>query len=311
MADTVRHGTDGNHEVVRSMRDDQQFFEELLSALAQIRLLPMRCLLQVEAKGVTLPMLRGVWGAALHDLDADAYRVVFDPKAQGGRDEPIPLYLMRPAPKEGDFWPAFEWALIGEALRYQESCRRAWDVAAGRGIGRNREPFFMRRVVGLAPDGTLHDSPTAWSLDQAIQAAPSSVRAGSPLKIDFRLPTRLIYRKKLVKEPLLMDVIVAATRRLSLLLPPDRREEYLPILLRAREKARALAPGVFYGDRRDVRRYSGRQRREVDLYGVVGWLELPEGAGPLWPLLWAAQWIHIGKGTVLGMGQVAVTPIAS
>ena len=30
---------------------------------------------------------------------------------------------------------------------------------------------------------------------------------------------------------------------------------------------------------------------------------LPDGPGPLWPLIAAATWIHLGKGTVFGMGQ--------
>ncbi|MEW6744994.1 MAG: CRISPR system precrRNA processing endoribonuclease RAMP protein Cas6 [Planctomycetota bacterium] len=46
----------------------------------------------------------------------------------------------------------------------------------------------------------------------------------------------------------------------------------------------------------------------MDLRGVCGMLELPDGPGELWPLLLAAQWLHVGKGTVMGLGRLDVEP---
>ncbi len=37
--------------------------------------------------------------------------------------------------------------------------------------------------------------------------------------------------------------------------------------------------------------------------GVTGTLELPKGVGVLWPILAAGAWVHIGKGTVFGLGH--------
>ncbi len=42
--------------------------------------------------------------------------------------------------------------------------------------------------------------------------------------------------------------------------------------------------------------------------GVTGELELPAGPGPLADLLAAAQWLHVGKGTVMGLGRIDVAP---
>ena len=61
------------------------------------------------------------------------------------------------------------------------------------------------------------------------------------------------------------------------------------------------------GRRLDLVRYSGSQKAEVELRGVAGSLALPVGPGPLSPLLAAAAWIHIGKGTVMGLGQIKIT----
>ena len=61
------------------------------------------------------------------------------------------------------------------------------------------------------------------------------------------------------------------------------------------------------GRRLDLVRYSGSQKAEVELRGVAGSLALPVGPGPLSSLLAAAAWIHIGKGTVMGLGQIKIT----
>ena len=53
---------------------------------------------------------------------------------------------------------------------------------------------------------------------------------------------------------------------------------------------------------------SARQDADLELRGVSGVLDLPEGPGELWPLLAAATWLHLGKATVFGLGQFEVQP---
>ena len=47
--------------------------------LNQIAILPRRLLLHTPDVYATVPILRGVWGAALHDLAPDVYAAVFEP----------------------------------------------------------------------------------------------------------------------------------------------------------------------------------------------------------------------------------------
>jgi hypothetical protein len=102
---------------------------------------------------------------------------------------------------------------------------------------------------------------------------------------------------------------VAALRRVHALGGPvadplwAARHEWL-------EVARAIACSPWQGRRLDLVRYSGSQRREIEMQGVVGTLDLPDGPGPLSPLVAAAQWLHLGKGTVMGLGQLRVIPLA-
>ena len=60
------------------------------------------------------------------------------------------------------------------------------------------------------------------------------------------------------------------------------------------------------GKRQDLYRYSGRQKTELEFRGVTGHLDLPKGPGSLFPLLAAAQWLHLGKATTVGLGKLTI-----
>jgi hypothetical protein len=260
--------------------------------LSRVTIWPRRLLRTGPAAPVA--MLRGVWGAALRDLDEAVYRRVFAP---GGPDA-APGYLLRPAPED----PALDWFLFGPALADEEVLRRAWDVASGRGLGPCREPFVVRQLLTLGPDGAEGDGP--WSLDRAAWPVP----ADAPCRLVLPAPTRLIRRGRLILEPALPDLVVAAARRLRAFLPARLGPALDGLLPDFLDLARATRAATWLGRRQDLHRWSARQECEVDLHGVAGELELPEGVGELAPLLAAARWLHLGKGTVFGMGRLEAEP---
>ena len=57
---------------------------------------------------------------------------------------------------------------------------------------------------------------------------------------------------------------------------------------------------------REWRRYSSRQKMEMNLGGVVGEWTLMGDIGPLTYWLWLGQWLHAGKGATMGMGKYTV-----
>jgi hypothetical protein len=117
---------------------------------------------------------------------------------------------------------------------------------------------------------------------------------------------RILRKHELVERPTLVDVVVAAVRRVEAYLPSPaqaRLAEVRPALL---ELARQAHTREWEGGRLDLVRYSGRQKQEMELRGVAGHLDVPEGLGDLFPLLAAAQWLHLGKGTAVGMGQLLI-----
>lgn len=58
-----------------------------------------------------------------------------------------------------------------------------------------------------------------------------------------------------------------------------------------------------------LERYSSRQQRKVPMGGIVGRVDITGELEPLWPWLWAGQWTHVGKGTVMGLGRYRIEPL--
>ena len=280
---------------------------ELAASLRDLCIAPFRLLLETPGVQATVPMLRGVWGRALHLLDQGVYRDVFGVDSES---DSVPRgYVLRPALPDPAFAPAVEWIVIGTAIEHLPVLARAWDVACGMGLGASRHPFHIRSALPLRPDGssgaetTLHAAATtAWPLARA--GWPFAPPETTPCRLLFPAPLRLRRGGRLVEQPTLADIVVAIGRRCAEFLPAQQRPAWQSASRSALEQARSIRCGPWQGDRLDLHRYSGRQQAELDLHGVSGSLELPAGPGEIWPLLAAARWLHVGKATVMGLGQL-------
>lgn len=256
-------------------------------------------------------MLRGVWGLALHGLDEQAYQAVFE--GTGPPHDRTPAYILRPGPPAEKGTAAADWILVGDVGHYQRVLIRAWDVASGLGLGPDRTRFIIRRFCVLDSTGGVageaFEQP-GWSLASAAWPVPG-VPAETPCRLRFLGPVRLIRKHRLVEQPSLPDLVLGACRRVEAYLNDSEKAEIELLRPKMLEIASQVRASPWRGDRLDFVRYSGRQKREVELHGVTGCLDLPEGPGELWPLLSALQWIQVGKGTALGLGQLVVEPLGS
>ncbi len=54
-------------------------------------------------------------------------------------------------------------------------------------------------------------------------------------------------------------------------------------------------------------RFSTRQNKHVHLNGIMGELSMHQPDPTLFPLIWAAKWLHIGKNTSFGLGALELT----
>lgn len=275
----------------------EAFYSDMEALAASLRLQVWRLETNLPWRLVELSRLRGLWGMALHALDLDVYRRVFEGTGDDGTRHP--LYVLRPAPDWHGGAATLECLFFGAALEREACLLQAWEAAAERGYGKSRDAFTL--VIKASDAGLAH--------------SPASLYAArnTPWRLDYISPVRLLRQGKLIAEPALRDVALAALRRLYILrgeetISADPWPEMSEKLLQACDRIPVTYDPAGRGA---VERYSARQKREVNMRCVSGGMTFPEGPGPLLPLLHTAQWMHIGKGATIGMGQLRLRPLAN
>ena len=169
-------------------------------------------------------------------------------------------------------------------------------------LGRYRAPF---RVIS-----TAHPSPSPKTVEQGWPLSLATLSSDEVQNGDCTLlndaPLRLVERRHLIEAPTIRDIAMACVRRVEALSGKRVSDEDGSLLADIISEAERLPTETFVGRKSDLVRWSGSQGREIDMRGVCGSLRMPEGCGGLLPLMLAAEWMHIGKGTVFGLGEVEV-----
>ena len=263
-----------------------------------------RLFLHTPCNHATTPMIRGVWGRALRHLDRGFYDQIFAGSNQCGHN--LPRYILRPAPPDPDTAPAIDWILFGVDQRHERTLWRAWEMACAMGLGADRVPFRIRRREFLTSDNQSTGG-SSWTLGDIGWPLPGDP-AVVPCLLMFDVPVRLIKRSRLITCPQFGDLITASLRRVAGLAGLPRSAEYRDLMRAMRSVANQTMERPWVGEKCNLVRWSAAQQREVELFGVTGSVSLPDGPGFVWPLLAAAQWHHLGKGTVFGMGQIHIHP---
>lgn len=201
-----------------------------------------------------------------------------------------------------------ELTLIGKGNRAAVYVLHALREGAARGVGADRHPLILESIQqqecaggawrgALLPGGLL-------DLREASTPAPPPM----PAVARIRLVTPLrIRRESDLVEPERLDLgefTAAVLRRLALL----TRFHTAAMWRMDHAGLRALAETAKLIEKRlywqDWARYSNRQGRKIPMGGVMGeFLVEMQGLEPLWPLLWVGQWVHAGKGAVMGLGR--------
>ncbi len=271
--------------------------------LDQVWILPRRMQLETGEVRATVPMLRGVWGCVMERHFPELYHRVFSVPSRPGPVAQGPPYVLRPAPADPDWAPAVEWILVGDAIRYSGRLLQCWHLAGGRGLTRDRESFIIRRHGVLIPEGQVVPKAQPWPLSQALWPCASPLTG---CVLNFPVPLRIRYQNHLVLQPTLADIVAALVRRLGGFLPEEYQDLWRELGRYLVTRAHHIPAQSGPWKRQDLVRFSGSQKKQLQLWGVVGTIILPQGPQELLPLLAAAPWIHVGKGTVFGMGQMEV-----
>lgn len=220
---------------------------------------------------------------------------------------PVPFVLAPEAMPKGGVVSegtrlAVRLILLPPAAGHAIYALRALIDAAERGIGPARVPLTLKAIAPAgAPPRPPGDAAIAAALSPTelspppAPGGPMAVRLVTPLRV--RLAGDLLTGRNFQPHHLL----AAALRRLiGLFGAPD------PAAVRPlREAACALAWNEpRFGWLETVRR-STRQQTTMRLGGIVGEARLDLDRTPaLWPLLWWASVLHVGKGASMGFGRI-------
>lgn len=210
----------------------------------------------------------------------------------------------------------FDLSLVGQGASYLPYIIQAWRHAAQRGLGKENARF---RLAAIDREETPGDN--RWKRyftppDQRIesleprppQTAPFSAE---PLTVAFTSPFRTKIRGKLIGprefEPdHWLRPLIKRIEHLRLFHAPATEPPLnIPALLAAANTLRISDKQLHW---RDWTRHSSRQRSQMQMGGLSGTFTLHgDHLKTLWPILWAGQWLHVGKGISFGLGGYRLT----
>ena len=265
------------------------------------------------------PALRGALGD-----DRAAYAAFFSPPPVLPQarfaDPPRPIVL-RPRFAAGAYGEGsvleLDVTLAGRAARHLPALIRALATLGARGVGAGRGRFRLERADALGPGGArdevvtpgglVRPSALPWRFPYDFAATDGAAAAGNgSFTVELRSPT-LVRRGPDPRGTLeLRDLVADLLRRASLL---GQAYGDGPVLAREEEEELVREAGtVAIADAavrwQEVPRYSRSQRAPMTFGGWMGEVRYAADPAPWIGLLRAAAFLHIGKHTAFGFGEV-------
>jgi hypothetical protein len=126
------------------------------------------------------------------------------------------------------------------------------------------------------------------------------------LKIVLESPMRIKFGGQFRKHITFEMMAVNLLRRVQLLSAfycggPDLVD--LSVLIDKSRQVKKAGENIFW---QHQDRFSFRQDKNISMGGVSGWIEFAGDVGEFIPFLKIAEYLHIGKGTGLGLGKIGV-----
>ncbi|MBR1854223.1 MAG: CRISPR system precrRNA processing endoribonuclease RAMP protein Cas6 [Lachnospiraceae bacterium] len=205
--------------------------------------------------------------------------------------------------QEGDTL-SFYVLLFGRMAAYTGQIIRAFKQLGENGLGRDKAQFAVKNVSEC--EDTLENYVGFRKqrfLKQTLlrQSAAGSVDSIEKVKLRFRTPVAVKYRKEMLCSFDTAALLQAVERRLYMLncyegIPVERiqTDEHVPLLIRQQ----AVPVGV--------KRYSSRHGKNMWLNGILGEVILEAPDEVALELLLAGELVHIGKNTSFGFGKYTV-----
>lgn len=245
--------------------------------------------------------------------DKCAYPYVFETRNTRNSQVPHPFIIEPPMSRKRIF-PAgeelfFNLVLIGKAIDYLPYLVYAFKEVGRRGIGKGRGRYWIRQITsGFNGEKVPIFDEKTQILSDGYERVPISSFAPEPasrVKLNFITPTALKVNGELSLQISMEILIRSIVRRLKSLSQyhNDREEAFYQIDWLNVNEVEVKQNNLEWFS---WQRYSGRQDKRIKFKGFIGNLILEGQLDKLMPWLRLGELVHIGRGTVYGMGQYGV-----
>ena len=208
---------------------------------------------------------------------------------------------------------SFDLVLFGHGLEYLPYFILAFQEVEKLGLGAGRYSFSLERVDQLKGSeliiiwqggSNLLNPPLLENLASCLE--PDPVDRKGQLKLSLETPLRLVFEGELVSDLYFYQLMRALFRRLGFLSKAHGRARLdLPFqeLLERAEGVEQVESNLTW---QEWERYSARQKKKLRMGGLVGTLHYQGELKDFWPFLRMGEIVHVGKGTVFGLGKIKV-----
>ncbi len=228
---------------------------------------------------------------------------------------PHPFVIEPPEETREIYEPETEFkvglVLVGRALDYLPYFIYAFEEMGRRGLGMGRGRAALKRVIALSSgaEQCIYQADTGrLATDYPVCAGPpNGEEIGTRLRLRLCTPIRLKAEGRYIHRINFALLVRSLLRRVSDLARfhcgAELALDYRHWIEQA-EKVQAVAAEVHWYD---WERYSQRQERKIKLGGLVGEVAFAGEWGPFVPLLRLGADLHVGKGTVFGLGRYEIS----
>lgn len=240
-----------------------------------------------------------------------AYVYLFETRNVRGEAVAHP-YIMEPpltsnghVPKGAVFQTAV--ILIGRAREYVPHVIQAFIIMGRRGVGRKKGRFSVADVYSVKNGERLYwynqETRALRQPEQAWETLPGPATSARRLTLHFLTVTALKKQGQLIFNPDFDTLIRAIYRRVKSLSAYHESTQLPPYP----EGARTVRMIDNRLRKAGWKRYSNRQGRHIKFEGFTGSITFESmHLGRFWPWIQMGRTLHIGRGTVYGMGKYEV-----
>lgn len=207
----------------------------------------------------------------------------------------------------------FDLVLFGHGLDYLPYFILAFQEVKRLGLGAGRHPFLMERVdqvvgwehIPIWQGGNnLLNPPQREDLASCLE--PATHGFSGHLKLSLETPLRLVFGGEMVTHLNFTPLMRALFRRLGFLGKAHGRARLDLPFNKLLEKAEGIELVESSLSWQEWERYSARQKKKLRMGGLVGTLHFQGDLEAFWPFLRMGEIVHVGKGTVFGLGKIKI-----